>query len=416
MIFIIVFDIIISMKTSTDKVVLPSEIFYSSYVFASGKPLLAKLRLKIDKEGFEKVKPPFLLLVNHSSKDNIKIAAAVMFPQKFNFIVNPEDVSSNSVITGYMGVIPLKRNVFDDETIGKIQKVVAANGSVALFAEQKVSVDGTPTYINPSVAKLIKTLRIPVCVLTINGSYLNRPSFSQKTIGCSGATAVLSNLFTSDEIKYMSEEEVLHAVAEATSYDEFEFQRERKIILSNKNTAEGLENILFRCPRCQSEFTLKTAKDTVSCTNCGTKWVMGRYGVLMEDNGTTSIPSVPAWNYMQRRLVRNEVENDEYDLSGNCKLVIGTDEGYHNAGNGRFTHKSQSFVYEGSMDGKTVRLTFRNAEHFNLQFMPGEYIEFMSDKNCYRFISDKPELLAKVNLAIEEAISLAEEEEAEEET
>lgn len=103
-----------------------------------------------------------------------------MFPQKFNFIVNPEDVSSNSVITGYMGVIPLKRNVFDDETIGKIQKVVAANGSVALFAEQKVSVDGTPTYINPSVAKLIKTLRIPVCVLTINGSYLNRPSFSQK--------------------------------------------------------------------------------------------------------------------------------------------------------------------------------------------------------------------------------------------
>ena len=199
------------MKTSTDKVVLPSEIFYSSYVFASGKPLLAKLRLKTDKEGFEKVKPPFLLLVNHSSKDNIKIAAAVMFPQKFNFIVNPEDVSSNSVITGYMGVIPLKRNVFDDETIGKIQKVVAANGSVALFAEQKVSVDGTPTYINPSVAKLIKTLRIPVCVLTINGSYLNRPSFSQKTIGCSGATAVLSNLFTSDEIKYMSEEEVLHA-------------------------------------------------------------------------------------------------------------------------------------------------------------------------------------------------------------
>lgn len=413
MIFTAEFDIIKIMKTAIDKVVLPSEIFYTLYALAFGKPLLAKLKLKINKEGFKKVKSPFMLLINHSSKDNIKLATAIMYPQKFNFIVNPEDVSDISLINRFMGVIPLKRNVFDDETIGKIQEVVTANGSVALFAEQKVSVDGTPSYINPSVAKLIKTLRIPVCVLTINGSYLNRPSFSGKTRGSKGADAVLTNLFDSEEIKYMSEEEIISAVTDAMVYDEYEYQRENKLVIPSKNVAEGLQNILYYCPKCHSEFRLSASKDTVTCSECGAKWTLGRYGVFISDSGPNVVTNVPSWNYFQRQKVRAEIKSGEYSLTAGCKLVIGNDEGYHEAGKGKFRHTADSFVYEGSMDGRTVRLTFKNAEHFNLQFIPGEYVEFMSDNYCYRFVADVPQLLAKVNLAVEESVDLSSEEEKE---
>ena len=389
------------------KSVLPSEILNTLFVLSAGLPLKTKLRLKTDKSGYKKVKPPFVMVINHGSTDDVKIAASVMYPQPVNFVLNVSDrAARNSSIMDLMGTVPLKHSFTDNETLSAIKEVVAQNGVIAIFPEKKVSVDGTNNPIDISAAQLIKTLKLPVVHLQINGAYLNKPCFVKTARGAQ-ASATLKNLFSVDDIKYLSEEELFVALTDALSYDEYGYQREHRIQLSTKNTAAGLSGILYKCPACGKEFTLSSVKDTIKCSSCNTSWIVGRFGVITSENRAVNINSVPQWYFGQRKHMRNEISDNSYKLTGSCQLyTLHGKNSFGHAGHGEFTHDNKSFVYTGSMNGKSVRLTFRNEEQFNVGFLPADYVEFTADDCIYRFKPENHFHSAKINLAIEEDIAL----------
>lgn len=78
------------------------------------------------------------------------------------------------------------------------------------------------------------------------------------------------------------------------------------------------------------------------------------------------------------------------------------DKGYKDAGKGHFEHDSENFVYTGSMEGRSVRLSFANADRPTLNMKYGESVEFSFPGISYKFILDNPAAAAKINLVIEE--------------
>ena len=87
-------------------------------------------------------------------------------------------------------------------------------------------------------------------------------------------------------------------------FNEYELQEQQMIKYKNGNDIRGLENVLYWCPKCNSEFTMKNySYDTMKCTNCGNEVYLDEYSFLnpktkddvcsLDKNLYISIVSVP---------------------------------------------------------------------------------------------------------------------------
>ncbi|MEG1923029.1 MAG: hypothetical protein RR054_01230 [Clostridia bacterium] len=385
---------------------LPSEILNTLFVGLIGKSLCSKLKLKVDKTGFMKLKPPYLLLINHCSTEDFEVAMTVMYPQPLNFVASGNRFIRRKFLMDLMGVIKKRQFNIEVDTVNNIFEVIKMNGVVALYPEEKYSVDGTEGIIRPSIGKLIKYLNVPVAMLQLSGLYLDKPRYSNIRRGAI-ASAKLINLLSLQQVKLYSADEIYTVVFDAFKYDEYEYQRENRIMLKNKNSAVGLHTILYKCPLCQKEFVISSDKDTLKCSACGAQWSIGRYGIIVGNNNTTPFDSVPAWNFYQKKSVKRQLQEGTYTLEGKCKLMTLPDnKGYKLSGKGNFSHDKDAFIYNGTMDGKTVMLTFNNSEMYTLSFKGGESVEFSSHSTVYRFELEDGLMAAKLSLAVEEAYKL----------
>ena len=141
------------------KQTLPSEILSTLLTVFSFKPKADKMKLKVISEGYERIKPPYLIVINHPSAEDHMIASAVMAPQRLNFVVNAEDFSQKSFLMKMMGAIPRRMFTVDVEAVMRMRTVFKSGGVVALYPEGKTSPDGRRGYISRNVIKLINRLR-----------------------------------------------------------------------------------------------------------------------------------------------------------------------------------------------------------------------------------------------------------------
>lgn len=382
------------------KQTLPSEILSTLLTVFSFKPKADKMKLRVISEGYERIKPPYLIVINHPSAEDHMIASAVMAPQRLNFVVNAEDFSQKSFLMKMMGAIPRRMFTVDVEAVMRMRTVFKSGGVVALFPEGKTSPDGRRGYISRNVIKLMKVMRLPVVAMNISGTYTDKPLAARNSRG-GRAEVRLTNLFSADDVDYMDDETMYRQLLKALDYDECEFQRARKIEI--KGNAAPYVNVLYQCPECGKEYTVIANKNELKCKNCSASWSLGRYGVLMGERKKT-VDSIPDWYAYERAFTAEQIEKSVYELKGTCTLKImrAIDKGYKDAGKGHFEHDSENFVYTGSMEGRSVSLSFANADRPTLNMKYGDSVEFSSPGISYKFILDNPAAAAKINLVIEE--------------
>lgn len=389
---------------SSYKQTLPSEILSTFIVGFSYKPLCMRLKTEVIKDGYEKIKPPYLLLINHPSEEDYKIASAVMAPQRLSFVVSNESFAQKAFLMRMMGAIPKRMYAVDTVAVRRMVQVAEKGGVVAIFPEGKASADGRPSPISKNIVKLIRLMRVPVVAMNISGTYIDKPLSAKSSRG--GRVKVrLKNLFSVNDIDYLDDDSIYSSVVEAMKYDEYEYQKTNRIAI--KGGAASLTDVLYQCPQCQKEFTLTATKTKIKCKNCGAEWTMGRYGVLLSDKDKIST-SVSSWYDFQRKYTSTQLDKGDYELKGACSLHImrKVSDGYKNAGNGFFEHNGEIFVYTGSMEGKNVRLSFANQDRVALNCKYGESVEFSTFGISYKFVFANGAEVAKVNLVIEESYKI----------
>ncbi len=315
-------------------------------------PAVWRHGVRITKVRMEGVKPPYLLLCNHNAFMDFKVTTAAVFPHRANYVVAIDGFTapsrggfkSREALLRRVGCI-CKRKFTNDAVVVRQLNRVIKNGDIAvLYPEARYSLCGTTAVLPDSLGKLCKLLRVPVVTLIMSGHHVNSPFWNLRDRGVAHTEAVMTQLFTADELAAADTADINGRIANAFHYDDFAWQKLRGIRTHYKKRAEGLDRVLYQCPACKAEFRMSSEGTRLRCDACGKSWTMSEYGTLSADSGETEFSHVPDWYEWERGNVRREVESGTYAVT--CPVHVKSlpnADGYISLGDGTMTHDRNGF-------------------------------------------------------------------------
>lgn len=352
-------------------------------------------------------KGPYLILMNHSSFIDLKIASKLLFPHPYFIICTSDGFVGKNWLMRQLGCIPAQKFVADVAMTRDIFRAVKElKTSVLLFPEASYSFDGTATPLPRYLGGLIKKLNVPVVTIITEGAFLRQPLYNDLKLRNVKTSAQMQCLFTQAEVQEKTEEELMRGLDETFAFDNFKRQLETKTQITEKFRAEGLNRILYRCPRCQTEGETYSEGSALYCKHCGARYEMDVYGQLNSTNGETEFPHIPDWYAWERECVKKELLNGEYRQELDVEIGILADfNSIYMVGEGKLVHNQDGFVLDGC-DGK-LHYTQSGLSSYGLYsdfnwYEKGDVICIGDKKRLYYCFPKQKDVVAKARLAAEE--------------
>lgn len=227
-------------------------------------------RFKFDRSGLADLKQgPALIIAPHiSGIDHICVGIAC---KKYlpTFVLSEHLFAKPLIrwILTHLGhVISKKMFCADAGTIMGILRAKSEGNVIVLFPEGRMNAVAHTFPVTPGTAELVKRLEIPVYCVTSTGVALADPKW-YKGFRKGLVTVSTSKVFSAEEIKELSVEDIDSRLSEVIFHDDEISAAGRRY--PAKDTVKGLDGVLYKCPECGSEFTLKAENCRVSCTSCG---------------------------------------------------------------------------------------------------------------------------------------------------
>ena len=186
-----------------------------------------------------------------------------------------------------------------------ILRKVRKGANVCMFAEGVRSWDGLSCPITSTTGGLVKAARCGLVTYRISGGYFTSPMWSTKNTRRGYLHGEPVHVFTAEQIAAMSEDEVNRIIREDLFEDAYARQLEKPIKYKGKRLAESMENLLYICPDCGGEDTLRSKNDRVFCTSCDLSFTYDVYGMLHGAPDTT----LTALAARQRTMAEQRIEN-----------------------------------------------------------------------------------------------------------
>ncbi len=251
---------------------------------------------------------PMLLMGNHSSVIDPFIVA-VFVRRPVQYVISDSQIRSRfqSWLLGFVGVIPKTKVVADLDTVKRIVAVKREHGIIGIFPEGQSSWDGHSLPIVRATDKLVKSLKVPVYTAQIRGAYFSWPRWGRR-LRRGEIRIFYRRLFTEQELRERSVDEVGAALREALSFDVFEYQERVGIRFHGARQAEYLERALFACPSCGSFFTLRSERRRLGCTACGYEVHFTPHGFFEARSGSLAFRTIREWNVWQLDAFRQHLD------------------------------------------------------------------------------------------------------------
>lgn len=316
---------------------------------------LKKTKFSYTEERMELVgKQPCLILMNHSSFTDMKLAFCIFYPRRMGIVTSVDAMSGIlGKLMRILGCTPTHKYVSDFSLIGDIKYMLQKNKtSVLMYPEAGYSFDGCATTLPRGLGAMMKLLRVPVVTVITQGAFHRDPLYNMLKIRDVKVSAHVKCIATPEEIKEKSVEELDALIDEAFSFDNFAWQRDNKISVDAPFRADGLHRILYKCPHCNTENQMEGKGIYLNCHSCGKRWEMDKYGQLFAIGSETEYMHIPDWYTWQRECVRRELEEGTYLLDEEVDISVQVNlDGVCDIGKGRLIHNSDGFTLT-SADGK----------------------------------------------------------------
>lgn len=329
--------------------------FLATVVRIVSAPTLWKTKFSYTTERMELVgNQPCLILMNHSSFTDMKLAFGIFYPQPLGIVTSVDAMSGIlGKLMRLLGCTPTHKYVPDTSLIRDIEYMLKTNKtSVLMYPEAGYSFDGRTTTLPRKMGVLMKKLGVPVVTVITQGAFARDPLYNMLQIRDVKVSAHVKCLATAEEIKEKTVAELDALLDQDFSFDNFAWQRDNKVSIDVPFRADGLHRILYKCPNCGTENKMEGKGIHLTCHACGKKWEMDEYGQLSACEGETEYPHIPDWYTWQRECVRKELENGTYLLDTDVEIAIQVNlDGVCLIGSGRLTHDLNGFHLTGA-DGK----------------------------------------------------------------
>ena len=309
------------------------------------------------------LKPPYIVLANHISNIDFLVVASAMSPVIMNYVTATFYFRMRFLnwILRLMGCIPKEQFQPDSQAIKHIFSVIQRGDVVVIYPAGQSTFDGEATFMDASIARLLKKLNVPVVNVHVNGAFIACPKW-KLGLRKSRIEASVDVLFTPQALEQLSHDEIYVKVKDTLYFDDYEWQRKAMVKASKPHSAKGLERVLFLCPRCHTEFNMLTKQNRLWCTACGNAALMDEYGLLQPADAESLVFETPtAWNRWQMDYYKQQVKAPFFSYSDLVYLVRISKYGkYEKVGHGIAEITIDCFSYRGTYNGKQVLMEVKN--------------------------------------------------------
>ncbi|MGI6746165.1 MAG: lysophospholipid acyltransferase family protein [Acutalibacteraceae bacterium] len=369
---------------------------------------------KVHRVRMKGVKPPYILLCNHSAFVDFYIMSSVICPHRGCFPAAVDDFIGREYFLRRAGGVPKRKFTADINLLRQCKKVLKDGGIYGIYVEARYSLCGVTEVIPDAVGQLLKRQGVPVVTLKYSGHHIFDPFWgNHRRRRVIPFETTLTQAFTPEELKTATVDEINAKIRELLYNDDFKWQSENRVKVTYKKRAEGLHKVLYQCPNCMAEYKTDSKGAQIFCRSCGKSWTLNYYGELEANEGETEFKFSTDWYLWERQQVRKEIENGTYRFESSVEVnELPNSRGFIYLGKGKMIHDMNGFSVKGICD--------YNGEPFEMQIpAAGQYAvhieynyRFGKHRDCvdlntledtwYVFPEDCEFSVTKISLATEE--------------
>lgn len=365
----------------------------------------------IEKVNMEGVKPPYILLSNHMYFIDFELAALGTWPHRVNNVVSVDGYYRRPWLMELIGAICTRKFVPDLHLVKSIRKVLQRGDILCMYPEARYTPIGTTAFLPDSLGKLIKMNKVPLVVITHHGNHLHTPFWNFRKKRRVPLHMTMTRVLTAEQVQSMTPAEINETLRKAMEYDEYRYQRENGISVTEPFRAEGLHKVLYQCPHCLSESRMGSEGAEIFCGACGKRWFLREDGALEAREGDTEFSHIPDWFNWEREQVRRQIREGTYAFSDEVEVYsLPRCWRFLKLGRATLTHNiNDGFVLEGFHNGAPYRICrppiTMNSLHVEYDYCyikPLDCVDISTEKDSFYCYPTKENVITKLAFATEE--------------
>jgi len=376
-------------------------LYFIAYIFIY--PFLkTRFRLKVDRSGLDLPKGPHIILSNHCTMLDFLMVMLPLYPHRLNAVTAQKWFLSKPLnkILPLMGCIP--KNMFDPDvrSIIGIKSVLNRGDGLLMFPEGRCSSSHAYVGMHKSTGKMVKKFGVPVISCYLEGATVCVPHW-RKGSKSGRIRVTYKNLLSAEDTKSLTVDEINSAIDARLSGDEGALPIKKPFeTFSSKRLAEGLQYILYYCPKCKAEYSMKTEGSTIRCSACGNEATMEKDGGLTLSEGSVGYSDVSLW-------YKEQVQNEMKTLSEDMEPIIErvkvktpspvSGSGMVESGFGTIRLDPKGWHFDGEISGEKIKrffsvesvpaMSYDHDDNFQI-YCGGEFFMFIPEdiKKCLKYV------------------------------
>ena len=273
---------------------------------------------------FSKEKGPYIFISNHASRLDI-IFNGYYLKERLNIMVGYNEFYRSHLrpLFDFVGCIPKRNFTPDFHAMREAVNIAKNGGSIGIFVEGMNSIGGMSQPVAPGTANFLKKMKLPVYYSVIRGGFLCQPKYNL-TDRKGPVEVYFDQMFTTDELDKLSLEEIEDKLNLKLYNDDYAWNKVRGYeykIKKGAGIADGLENLLYYCPKCHSELTMETNGDIIKCNKCGNGATINtKYDLIPFDDSCVIPETQSIWFNIERDRMKELVKDPNFSLEEHVKL------------------------------------------------------------------------------------------------
>ena len=263
---------------------------------------------------------PFILMANHGH--NLDAAAELAGIRNFMRFVMSDHLTRKPIMRVLLNFLATPiiyhREKGSDSLYNEVVDNLNAGINVCMHIEGGKTNNGETGYISKRNAQMVKDGNCALVTYRNKGGYLKAPRWAEnKRSGKISGEVV--NVYSRDEIKKMSVDEIYEHIKEDLSFNIYDEQKINPQIYSADSPAESAEIILYACPKCKQIGTLTSKNDKIFC-ECGFEASVDNYGFWHSED--MWFDDIVRWDKFQKGVLKELADKKK----GTDELLFGDSE------------------------------------------------------------------------------------------
>lgn len=374
------------------------------FIYSTVSQVLIRMlnKIKIDRKAFKQrnKKEGCIVLYNHTSKYDHYLTTAAFRYTRVSYVISTHFYFKSKIrfVLNLVRAIPKEQFKSDISTIKKIKRALQHKLPVAIAPVGQITMHGECLHLDKSIVKLLKMCNVDVYTVTLHGSYFAWPKWMIKSRK-NPVHIKFDKLLNKDDLKQLSEEEIYSKVYTSLDIVDRNEVEKYNYNLKPKNLILGIEDMLYKCPKCNCEDSLKTVDNVITCHSCGYSVKMNSKGVFEQNSeDEVLLDNEAKWYNWEKEDILENVKNNTLNLEGTFNIYHNINKDYKliNLGTGKVVLTNNELYYEGMFNGEQKRIDFKLSALTQFPFETRNHFAIPSDEGTFEFKPTNGEKASKI--------------------